>query len=167
MRVRAALAALSALVLVLTVVFVLAGKAEGEAPGAPRSGQILAEPNPPHRVLGAPLDAATLDVAPVRKHKAHPTETRNRPQPVRAIPMSAVMRCIAHRESRGIPTARRHDGGTASGLFGFIDGTWHHYKGYAHAWQAPASVQIERFLIIWNGGKGRSNWYWKGHSQCW
>jgi hypothetical protein len=81
--------------------------------------------------------------------------------------MTAVMRCIAHRESRNTPTARRSDGGTASGLFGFIDGTWHHYGGYAHAWQAPAAVQIERFLAIWNGGKGRSNWYWKGHAQCW
>jgi len=138
-----------------------------EAPGGPRTAQIVPEPSPPHRVLFAPLDAATLDVVPVRKHRSHPVGTRNLPHPVRAIPMSAVMRCIAHRESRNIPTARRHDGQTASGLFGFIDGTWHHYKGYAHAWQAPASVQIERFLIIWNGGKGRSNWYWKGHSQCW
>jgi hypothetical protein len=80
---------------------------------------------------------------------------------------TATMRCIAHRESRFTPTARRHDGESASGLFGFTDGTWHRYKGYAHAWQAPAAVQIARFVQVWNGGKGRSNWYWKGHRQCW
>jgi hypothetical protein len=84
-----------------------------------------------------------------------------------SAPLQQIMKCIAHRESRNDPTARRKDGGTASGLFGFIDGTWKRYKGYAHAWQASAAVQVEKFLKIWDDGKGRSNWYWAGHKQCW
>ena len=172
MRVRAALAALSALVLVLTVVFALAGKAEGEAPGAPRSGQILAEPNPPHRVLGAPLDAATLDVAPVRKHKAHPVGTRNLPRPVRTVVHRAVhslgtdafLRCVIHHESRGNPRAENPTS-TASGLFQFIDGSWRSYAraaGYTqwrHAADAPASVQwsVAQYVVTHYG-----KYPWKG-----
>ena len=74
--------------------------------------------------------------------------------------------CIVHRESRGNPRAQnRHS--TASGLYQFIDGTWHNFRGYRHAKDAPPSVQTERFWQVWNHGKGRNNWYLRGGPQCW
>ena len=169
MRVRAALAALSALILVLTVVFALSGKAEGEALGAPRTAQILSEPDPPHRVLAVPLDAATLDPAPPArvKPKAHPTGTRNHPRSVR-IPSSlaAFMRCVSNRESHGNYKAENPTS-TASGRWQFIDASWVSYSkmaghpGWSHAASAPPAVQdaVALWVMV---NKGRYPWKGKG-----
>jgi hypothetical protein len=88
--------------------------------------------------------------------------------------LQSIMKCIANRESHNSPTARRSDGGTASGLFGFIDGTWNNYGGYAHAWQAPRAVQVEKFYKSWaywksryHGAERMNPWYYAGHKQCW
>lgn len=72
-----------------------------------------------------------------------------------------------HRESRGITDVRRTDGGTASGLYGFIDQTWANFKGYASAWQAPAKVQTQRFLAVFDNGRGKLHWFLEGGPQCW
>lgn len=87
--------------------------------------------------------------------------------------LEIIRRCIVQRESHGNPRAKNRTS-TASGLYQFIDGTWYHYKGYAHAWQAPASVQTEKFYKSWHywkvryhGNYHRNPWYWKGHQQCW
>lgn len=55
---------------------------------------------------------------------------------------------------------------TASGKYGFLDGTWdgldgvkeNGFKGYSRAMYAPESVQDEGFAILWNGGKGAGHW---------
>lgn len=68
--------------------------------------------------------------------------------------LETIRKCIAWRESRNTPTAKnKNKTSTASGLYQFIDKTWNNYKGYAHAWQAPASVQTEKFYKSWA--------YWK------
>lgn len=118
------------------------------------------EPAPTVTVTKEPEPAPTVTVT--RKAEA------SRSMPRTSAWIEQVRRCIVHRESRGIVDVRRSDGGTASGLYGFIDRTWNRYKGYRSAWMAPASVQTERFLQVFDGGKGRMHWYLKGAArQCW
>jgi hypothetical protein len=176
-RVRVALATLSVLVLVLTFVAALSGRAEGEAPGAPRSGQILAEPNPPHRVFAAPLDAATPDPAPVprktphprvtpnltRSSGAHPVGTLNLPRSVRSS-NAAFLACVVRHESHGSYTAENPTS-TASGKYQFIDASWRAYSkmaghpGWSHAASAPPAVQDA--VALWLVNKGW-RYPWKG-----
>ncbi len=70
--------------------------------------------------------------------------------------------CVLARESGGDPRAE-NPVSTASGLWQFIDGTWNGFGGYSHASYAPASVQNEKARLVWNGGRGASNWY----PRCW
>lgn len=73
------------------------------------------------------------------------------------VGLSGIASCIAKYESGGNPRAQnRHS--TASGLFQFINGTWNHFGGYARAMYAPVSVQLKKFYIVWNGGRGAGNW---------
>lgn len=87
--------------------------------------------------------------------------------------LEQIRRCIMQRESHNNYTARRKDGGTASGAYQIIDSTWNNYKGYASAWQAPPRVQDAKFYELWywwerNSGVERYNpWYFAGHEQCW
>lgn len=82
--------------------------------------------------------------APVVKHSPRPRASSYvKPS------LEKIRQCIVHRESRGIATIRRTDGGTASGLYGFIDKTWNNFRGYKSAWMAPAKVQTERFYAAW------------------
>lgn len=84
------------------------------------------------------------------------------PQPVPAKPVvnnytpSGIAACIAHFESGG--NAKAHNPSGADGLYQFMDGTWANYDGYAHASDAPASVQTEKFYQVWAGGAGAGNW---------
>lgn len=85
--------------------------------------------------------------------------------------LEAIRKCIAWRESRNTPTAKNKTS-TASGLYQFIDKTWNNYKGYAHAWQAPASIQTEKFYKSWAywkkmyGTWSMNPWNYPPH-QCW
>lgn len=62
---------------------------------------------------------------------------------------------------------------TASGKYGFLDGTWDGldnkkgdgFRGYSRAMHAPESIQDEAFVILWNNGKGES--HWKSSKRCW
>lgn len=110
-------------------------------------------------------DRLTPAVRPVVKHHHH---KKHRPR-FRYTPTAwdlTVRKCIIQRESNGIVHLRPNYA-SASGLYQFIDSTWHHFKGYPQAWMAPESVQTMRFWMIWQHGKGRMNWYYAGHKQCW
>ena len=112
-------------------------------------------------------DAARLDPTPPHR-VVHLTSVNPKPPTVRKASgwEEAARVCIVNRESHGQPRAQNRYS-TASGLYQFIDGTWHHFHGYRHAKDAPASVQTMKFWLVWNHGKGRMNWYWAGHRQCW
>jgi len=64
---------------------------------------------------------------------------------------------IMMRESRGDIRAENPDS-SASGKWQFMDGTWNGYGGYAHASDAPESVQDARAREVWAGGRGASHW---------
>lgn len=73
------------------------------------------------------------------------------------VGLGGIAACIAKYESGGNPRAQNPHS-TASGLFQFINGTWNHFGGYARAMYAPVSVQLKKFYIVWNNGKGAGNW---------
>jgi len=73
------------------------------------------------------------------------------------VSLAGIAACIAKYESGGNPRAQ-NPSSSASGLFQFIDGTWNHFGGYARAMYAPVSVQLQKFYIIWNGGRGAHHW---------
>ena len=74
-------------------------------------------------------------------------------------------RCVIHHESftAGLYKARRHDGGTASGAYQFIDSTWRGlarhlgFGQYAHAYLAPPALQDRAFFYSITHG-GIHNW---------
>lgn len=47
---------------------------------------------------------------------------------------------------------------SASGKWQFIRGTWGNFKGYRNAADAPAYIQDQKARIVWNMGRGCSNW---------
>lgn len=119
---------------------------------------------------------ASIDLsAPIPTHYQRPPVQPKPKKPTiriaRSKSLEAIRKCIAWRESRNRPTAKNKTS-TASGLYQFIDGTWNNYKGYAHAWQAPASVQTEKFYKSWAYWKKRygtyrmNPWNYPPH-QCW
>jgi len=88
------------------------------------------------------------------------TKYRTVKKPVRSfrpVPVGGIARCIGKYESGNNPKAQ-NPSSSASGYFQFTDGTWNNFKGYARAKYAPLSVQLKKFYIVWNGGKGASNW---------
>jgi soluble lytic murein transglycosylase-like protein len=93
----------------------------------------------------------------VQQQQAQPVQT---PAPPKAVSNnytpSGIAACIAHFESGG--NAKAYNPSGASGLYQFMDGTWAGYGGYAHASDAPASVQTEKFYQVWAGGAGAGNW---------
>ncbi len=122
------------------------------------------------------MTRASIDPsAPVPTHYERP---RFSPKPVvakikviRDKSLETIRKCIAWRESRNTPTAKNKRT-SASGLYQFIDKTWNKYRGYAHAWQAPASVQTEKFYKSWAYWKQTYGTYkmnpWNyPPNQCW
>lgn len=64
---------------------------------------------------------------------------------------------VMQRESRGNIRAQ-NPSSSASGKWQFIDSTWAGFGGYAHAWQAPESVQDAKAAQLWAGGRGCGHW---------
>lgn len=85
-----------------------------------------------------------------------------------------VRKCIVHRESRGVYTAKnRHS--SAMGAYQFLDRSWRKPLAKKIHKTELRSVPIRKwsrvdqdraFWQVWNNGKGRS--HWKGGSyRCW
>lgn len=122
----------------------------------------------PKPVAKTPVKAkSTKTVKPVKK-KVYKAKVKKKPVYKKTVKktkklkgkkvgLSGIAACIAKYESGGNPKAQNPHS-TASGLFQFINGTWNHFGGYARAMYAPASVQLQKFYIVWNNGKGAGNW---------
>jgi len=99
----------------------------------------------------AKLHNKTVQAKKVVK-KVHKTYTK-----AKKVSLSGIASCIAKYESGGNPRAQNPHS-SASGLFQFVDGTWNNFGGYARAMYAPISVQLQKFYIVWDGGRGAGNW---------
>ena len=64
---------------------------------------------------------------------------------------------VMQRESGGDIRAE-NPSSSASGKWQFIDGTWNNYGGYAHASDAPESVQDAKARELWADGSGCGHW---------
>lgn len=93
---------------------------------------------------------------PKPKPKVHKPRIQKPHRPHKVF-MSAVAKCIGKWESDNNPKAE-NPYSTASGYFQFVDGTWNNYMGYRRAKYAPLSVQLQKFYIVWDGGRGAYNW---------
>jgi hypothetical protein len=73
--------------------------------------------------------------------------------------------CTLWHESHGIPTIIEGNGSPythASGLWQFMPSTWANFRGYPYAAAAPAGVQNEKAALVFDHGRGASNWYGDG-----
>lgn len=104
-----------------------------------------------------PKTHKTKSVKKVHKTVKHVKKTIHKVKKSTRVGLSGIASCIAKYESGGNPRAQNPHS-SASGLFQFVDGTWNNFKGYARAMYAPVSVQLQKFYIVWNGGKGAGNW---------
>lgn len=77
--------------------------------------------------------------------------------------LPAVFQRIVQCESGGNPRAQNPTS-SASGLFQFIDGTWANFGGYAHAKDAPVSVQIAKAEQVY---AARGTQPWNASRSCW
>lgn len=95
---------------------------------------------------------------------------RAKPQPEQRRAVLGTGGDIAMRIARceGYPRyvyADHGPGSSASGKYGFVDGTWANYKGYSRAMYAPESIQDEKFWMVWANGAGAS--HWAASRSCW
>lgn len=103
-----------------------------------------------------PAKPKVVKAKPVIKKVIKKPTVKKTPR-LKKIIISGIAKCIAHFESSGNPKAE-NPYSTASGLFQFVDGTWNNFMGYRRAKDAPINVQLRKFYIVWDGGRGASNW---------
>lgn len=66
--------------------------------------------------------------------------------------------CYVMRRESGGNIRAKNPRSSASGKWQFIDSTWAGFGGYAHASDAPESVQDALARRLWAGGAGCSHW---------
>lgn len=111
-----------------------------------------------HRIYLAKLKAAKAAKAKLHEKTVKAKkEVKKTYTKAKKVSLGGIASCIAKYESGGNPRAQNPHS-SASGLFQFVDGTWNHFGGYARAMYAPVSVQLQKFYIVWNGGRGAGNW---------
>lgn len=80
--------------------------------------------------------------------------------------MEENLACIARHENRsGNPALDHGTSGSASGLFGYVDGTWNNYGGYPRALNAPAEVQWRRAREDYQRGIRQIHQNWPSTSR--
>jgi hypothetical protein len=119
----------------------------------------------------APMPA-TRPAPKAVKPKPKPRLTPVALRPIRASRSVELVRmCILTRESHGDYRAvsrESYHGMHAYGGYQFQDPTWFHVTHLrGHASSYSKAVQDAAFIKLYANGKGRSNWYWRGHEQCW
>jgi len=116
--------------------------------------------------LRAQHDTAALAALAAEAQRSVPQpRARDRQRGSASSPASSGGRCggdlppcyVMERESGGSLTAE-NSRSSASGKWQFLDSTWNGYGGYAHASDAPETVQDARARELWNGGAGCSSW---------
>lgn len=94
---------------------------------------------------------------PSQKIHKKPTKTKKVHKTTK-VSLSGIAACIAKYESNGNPRAQ-NPRSSASGLYQFIDGTWHAVTGLpGSAKDYPASVQTKAFYKLWDNGRGAHHW---------
>lgn len=137
----------------------------GDRPILPSLSHSTASPKPKSMAKVKPRITKPKKVKPIAKPKrvyktkpkAKRVVTKRYIKPDRPISMSRIAKCIGKWESGNNPKAQNRST-SASGYFQFTDGTWNNFKGYAKAKYAPLSIQLKKFIIVWDNGRGASNW---------
>lgn len=139
-----------------TVAAAKAAKAKAAKAKAERIAKVKAERLAKYKALQKKKAEQAKKVVHKTKKIVHKT-TKKVVHKVKKVSLAGIAACIAKYESGGNPRAQNPHS-SASGLFQFVDGTWNHFGGYARAMYAPVSVQLQKFYIVWNGGRGAGNW---------
>jgi hypothetical protein len=105
------------------------------------------------RAIAAQRAAAARAHAPTAKHTGAAINTPGNGRCGGNLPPC----CVMNRESGGNIHAQ-NPSSSASGKWQFIDSTWNGYGGYAHASDAPESVQDAKAAQLWSGGSGSGHW---------
>lgn len=128
--------------------------------------KLLAEHDAARKAREAELQAR-IDQLNITASRKRATTTTTTARPVRSsTSVSSVQQCIANGEGMGHINSPHPGPSTASGKYGYVNGTWNNYGGYAEAWQAPESVQDQRAAEDIARGQRQMQQNWAAQSHC-